>query len=154
MGSEITAKQQLCTCITLFSTFLRRRCATTTWKCLISRSVENVNARRLQFSFSELWYSPLELNYRKIRTHLTNWTRWNKFEAARIRFLSGVFVKLPNVTTSTLLHWSLRICCCRRIESDLRSSNLEQFENVWKWCQEHDKTMKSPAISTPILNYR
>ena len=31
-------KQQLCTCITLFCTFLCRRCTTTTWKCLISHS--------------------------------------------------------------------------------------------------------------------
>ena len=31
------AKQQLCTCITIFCTFLSRRCTTTTWKCLISR---------------------------------------------------------------------------------------------------------------------
>ena len=30
-------KQQLCTCITLFCTFLRRHCTTTTWKYLISR---------------------------------------------------------------------------------------------------------------------
>ena len=30
------------------------------------------DARRLPFSFSELRYSPLELNSRKIRTHLTN----------------------------------------------------------------------------------
>ena len=36
-------KQQLCTCITLFCTFLCRRCTTTTWKCLISRFVEDVN---------------------------------------------------------------------------------------------------------------
>ena len=34
------AKQQLCTCTTLFSTFLYRRCTTPTWKCLISRFVE------------------------------------------------------------------------------------------------------------------
>ena len=34
------AKQQLCTCITLFCTLLCRRCTTTTWKCVISRFVE------------------------------------------------------------------------------------------------------------------
>ena len=32
----ILAKQQLCTGITLFCTFLCRHCTTTTWKCLIS----------------------------------------------------------------------------------------------------------------------
>ena len=35
------AKQQLCTCITLFCTFLCRRCTTTSWNCLISRFVED-----------------------------------------------------------------------------------------------------------------
>ena len=52
-------KQQLCTCITLFRTFLCRRCATTTWNFLVSRFVEDVNTRQW-FSFSELRYSPLE----------------------------------------------------------------------------------------------
>ena len=49
----ILAKQQLCTCITL-----SRHCTITTWNCLISRFVEDVNTRqRLSFSFPELWYS-------------------------------------------------------------------------------------------------
>ena len=39
--------QQLCMCITLFFfTFLGRHCTTTTWKCLISLFVENVNTRQ------------------------------------------------------------------------------------------------------------
>ena len=67
------AKQQLCTCITLFCTFLCRRCTTTTWNYLISRFVEDGNKRQ-QFSFSlpELWCSPLQFNYNKICQHLTN----------------------------------------------------------------------------------
>ena len=73
------AKQQLCTCITLFCTFLCRHCTTTTWKCLISRFVENTNTwQQLYFSFAKLWYSLLEFNSRKNCKHLTNWTRWNK----------------------------------------------------------------------------
>ena len=73
------AKQQLRTCITLFCTFLCRRCTTTTWKFLISRIVEDVNTRqRLSFSFPELLYTLLEFNSRKNCQHLTNWTRWNK----------------------------------------------------------------------------
>ena len=72
------AKQQLCTCITLFFTFLCRHCATTTWKCLISRFVEDVNTKqRLCFSFPELRYPLSEFNSRKNCQHLTNWTRWN-----------------------------------------------------------------------------
>ena len=71
-------KQQLCTCITLFYTFLCRRCTTTTWKCLISRFVENVKTKqRLASSFRELC-SLLEFNCTEICQHLTNWTSWNK----------------------------------------------------------------------------
>ena len=67
------ANQQLCTCVTLFCTFLCRRCTTTTWNCLISRLVEDENTRQqLSFSFPELWYSLLEFNSRKICQHLTN----------------------------------------------------------------------------------
>ena len=41
-----SAKQQLCTCTTLFQfTFLCRHCTTTTRKCLFSRFVEDVNTR-------------------------------------------------------------------------------------------------------------
>ena len=43
------------TCITLFCTFLYRLCKTTTWKCLISRFMEDVNKRRRIFlSLSKL----------------------------------------------------------------------------------------------------
>ena len=44
---------------------LCRHGTTTTWKCLISRFVEDVNTRqRLSFSFPELRYSLLEFNCR------------------------------------------------------------------------------------------
>ena len=67
------AKQQLCTCITLFCTFLCRRCTTTTWNCLISRFVEDGSKRQqLSFSFPELWRSPLEFNSNQICQHLTH----------------------------------------------------------------------------------
>ena len=46
------AKQQLCTCITLFCTFLCRHCTTTAWNCLISRFMEDVNKRKRVFFFS------------------------------------------------------------------------------------------------------
>ena len=68
-------KKQLCTCITLFCTFLCRHCLTTTWKCLISRFLGDVNTRRrLCFSFPELRHCPLaiEFNSRKIYQHLKN----------------------------------------------------------------------------------
>ena len=74
------AKQQLCTCITLFCTFFCRHCtSTTTWKCVVSRFVEDANTRqRLPFSFPELQYGLLKFNSRENCQHLTNWTRWNK----------------------------------------------------------------------------
>ena len=40
------AKQQLCTCSTLFCTFLYRPCTTTTLKCLIASFMEDANERR------------------------------------------------------------------------------------------------------------
>ena len=65
----------------LFCTFLSRGCTTTTWKCLISRFVEDGNTRqRVSFSFPELWYSLLEFSSRKSCQHLRNWTRWTKRE--------------------------------------------------------------------------
>ena len=95
-------KQRLCTCITLFCTFLSRRCTTTTWKCLISRFVEGGNTRkRVSFSFPELWYSLLEFSSRKSCQHLRNWTRWTKRETV----WSGA---------TLLLKWRFRRCrrCC------------------------------------------
>ena len=90
------AKQQLCTCTTPFCSFLCRRWTATTWNCLISRFVDDVNTRqRPFFSFFELWCSPLEFNSRKF---LNIWRierhgiRAIKFEAARTRFLTDVFV--------------------------------------------------------------
>ena len=92
------------TCITLFCTFLCRRCTTTTWKCLISRFDEDVN-RRQQFSFSfpELWYSLLRIQLKKI-ANIWRIKRDRisviKFEAARIHFLSDVFVAVAVVVAS------------------------------------------------------
>ena len=66
------AKQQLCTCITLFCTFLCRHCTTTAWNFLFSRFMEGMN-RKQQFSFSfpEIRYSLLEFNSRKVRHYLS-----------------------------------------------------------------------------------
>ena len=65
------------------------------WKCLISRFVEDVNTRRLYFSFPEIWYILLEFNSRKICQHLTNWTSWNESD----KVWSG---------TNSLLKWRFR----------------------------------------------
>ena len=89
-------KQQLCSCITLF---FCRHCTTTTWKCLISRFVEDVNTReRLSCSFPEL---PYRFKSRKICEI--------KFEVGRVHFLvtfsqasPSWLLKLPILVTKQL----------------------------------------------------
>ena len=103
----ILAKQQLSrasrTCITL-----SRHCTTTTWKCLISRFVEEVNTRqRLSFSFPELWYRLLQFNSRKIYQHLTNWTTWIKHD----KVWSTANSLKERRKSSLLFKWCFR---CRR----------------------------------------
>ena len=122
-----SARQQLCTCITLFCTFLCRRCTSTTWKYLNSRFVEDGNTRQqLSFYFPELWYSPSpsQFNSKGICQHLTNWTRQNKRDEVwssanfksrfrssrcwriRTESKSSIFFlrkSVPNVTISTAL---------------------------------------------------
>ena len=89
------AKQQLCTRIKLFYSFLCRHCTTRTWKCPISRLVEDGNTRQqLSFSFAELWCSPLESASKKlanIRRIKRDGISAIKFEAAQVHFLSDVF---------------------------------------------------------------
>ena len=65
------AKQQRCSCITLFCyAFLCRHCTTTTWKFIFSLFVEDVNTRqRLSFSFPVTRYTALEFNSRKKCQH-------------------------------------------------------------------------------------
>ena len=95
--------QQLCMWITLFSTFLSCRCTAMTWTFLISCFVKDGNTtQQLSFSFPELSYIPLEFNFRKIRQHLMNCTRWNKH--------NKVWGSL-----NSLFKWcfrSCRWCCC------------------------------------------
>ena len=75
------AEQLHCTCIPLFCTFLCRHCTDKTWKCLISRFVEDVKRRQRLYLFLNFnWYSLLEFNSRINCQHLMNWTRWNKHD--------------------------------------------------------------------------
>ena len=93
-----------------FCTFLCRRRTTTTWNCLISRFVENGNTRQqLSFSFPELWYSPLEFKskpFDNIWRIKRDGISAIKFEAARIHFLSDVFVR------SRRRRWCLKSLLC------------------------------------------
>ena len=59
-------QQELCTCITLFCTFLCHHCTTTTSKCLVQHFMENANKRRGVFpSLSKLECSRQEINFSK-----------------------------------------------------------------------------------------
>ena len=74
----ISAKQKLCTCTTLFCTFLSRRCTTANFL----------------FLFLNLVTVLLDLtpeNFANNRQIQWNWIRSSKFETVRIRFLSDVF---------------------------------------------------------------
>ena len=64
-------KKQLCTCITLFSTFLWSHCTTTTWNLLIWRFMEDVDIQRRIFLYlCWTWIKSLRINSRKSRLHL------------------------------------------------------------------------------------
>ena len=90
-------------CIMLFLYISCRRCTTTTWKCQISRFVEDGKKRQQpSFSFPELWYiqsSKIQLKkgFAKIWRSKRDEIRAIKFEAARIHFLSDVFVAVAVV---------------------------------------------------------
>ena len=95
------AKQQLCTCITLFCPFLCRRCTTTKWKCLISCFVEGVNEDNdfPAFSFREEGiqsFCQFANIWRFERVGIST----IKFEVARIHFLSAIFVDVAFVVNN------------------------------------------------------
>ena len=83
------AKQQLCTCSTLFCTFFSLPSLHDyDVKLPISRFLKDVNAETTTFfSFPEHWLSLLEFTSRKNCQHLTKWSRWNK----RDKVWSSVF---------------------------------------------------------------
>ena len=92
------AKQQLCTCITLFCTFLCRHCTTTTWKCLISLFCREREHKRTTLFFLFLIFDTVLKNSTPEKLGNLIWQiEWGgisakKFEAAGIHLLSNVFV--------------------------------------------------------------
>ena len=64
----ILAKQQLCTCITLFCTFLSRSSAIPNFTRLLHGAGEHDT--KLPLPFSKLWYGPFRFNPRKFCKHL------------------------------------------------------------------------------------
>ena len=145
------AKQQLCTRVTLFCTFLCRRCTTTTWKR------PNFTFRRgrqhkttTYFSFPELWYSLLEFNSRKNCQHLTNWTRWNKrdnvwrssnshFEWRFRIFNVGLTPSsAPNQDGKHLRHFNMDVPLPHRRNFDLHAKGHARLD----WCSLSEESLK------------
>ena len=84
-------------CASHFCTFLSRFCTTTTWKCLISRLMENINKQWNFISLSECRYGLLKL---ALGGFAYNWkSKWVginaiKTERMRIDFLSDILVAI------------------------------------------------------------
>ena len=117
------AKQQLCTSITLFCTFLSLRRTTTTWEYPIWRFIAGRNIRQqLSFSFPELWYSSLEFKGKKKNANIWRIKRDGisaiKFEAARTIFFQWRFRRYR------------RHCCLSTLIRTLRSNDAYGNENV------------------------
>ena len=75
-----------------FCTLLNRLCTTTTWKCLISRFLEDGN-----FSWTLIQYFRIQLQLQINLPIRRDGISAIKFEAARIHFLSDVFVAVAVV---------------------------------------------------------
>ena len=73
----------------------------TTWKCLISRFMEDTNKRRRNFlSLPKLECGPQEINSKEIRLHFTfsvNWNKRDKVWKMLIHFKSDVFAAVAVV---------------------------------------------------------
>ena len=109
----LMTKQQNCTCITLFCTFLCRRCTPVTWNFPFSSAHFKLWSRwtvhksclfpllNLDTALSD---STLE-NFANICQIKWTWIRSMKFEAVRIHFLSDVFSLLSSKNFATMATW-------------------------------------------------
>ena len=114
------AKQQLCTCITLFCTFLSRHYTTTTRKCLISRFEEDVKTQDNDFLTLFLNFVTVFQNSNgwKNCQHLTNWTRRNKY-----------YKVCSSATSLFKRHFLNRRClCCLRVSIIISASSQKSCD--------------------------
>ena len=118
------AKQTVCTGITLLCTFLSRYCTTTTGKCLISRSTEDVNKRRRKFlsvlNLSAVPGNQLQGNYfiayiRHLQRIGINATQ---FEKTLMHFKS--IMGLSRFNMNSKLDFSEKQCFKRKIKAGLK----------------------------------
>ena len=116
------AKQQICTCITLFVKFLVVTAIDYDVKVPTFTFCRGREPKTTTYFFSS-WslLKSLEFNFWKICKHLTNWTRWNK----RI-----------TVWTDNSLKQGGHIFWCRFRGCRRRwclSSLLQTRQNLWQW---------------------
>ena len=96
-------KQQLRTCITPFYTFLFCHFTTATWKCLISRTLKRTWTRTTLFFFPWTSLRSFRIQLQKKIARIWPMERDRdrvsamKFEAARLHFISDVFVAVVDV---------------------------------------------------------
>ena len=103
----ISAKQRLCTCMTLFCTFLNRSCKSASWNFLISRDWWTLHNNFLfLFLNSDTVLSDSSPDdFAKILQTKWNWIRSMKFETVRIHLLSDVFAFLSSRNIATMATW-------------------------------------------------
>jgi len=90
-----SAKQQLCTCIRLFCTFLFRLCTTNLRKCLILCFMEDVNKRRrILLSLSKLECGLQEINSREYICLHSKFSE--RLKKTRIHLKRGVFAAVAH----------------------------------------------------------
>ena len=96
----ILAKKTLHMHNAFFCSFLSHRCTTTTWKCLISRFVEDGNIRQHFFpflNFDTVHQNSTPKKFANIWRIIRDGISAIKFQAVRIHFLSDVFVAVAVV---------------------------------------------------------
>ena len=107
----ISAKLQLCMCLTLFCTFLSHPCKSVTWNFLISlaRFMELVStAQHCLFLFSKpdtFLSGSTPDNFAKILQIKWNCVTSMKFETVQIDFVSDVFGLLSSRKFATMATW-------------------------------------------------
>ena len=80
-GGRGLAKQQLCTCITLFCTFLCRSCTTTTWNDQILSFFEDENGKPINSTISVWTWARSPLFISNLNSpFLSNWATWDNRE--------------------------------------------------------------------------
>ena len=97
----LKSKQQHCTCITLFCTFLWSPCITTTWNDQILGYLGNGDGKAINCTISvRTWARSLLFSSNPNSLLLNNWAPWNnrkKSERMRSLFFSDVFMDVAVV---------------------------------------------------------